>query len=144
MAQISDYSTQLSALLQAEPLAGRLHSIPILIFCAKREELTLALEALKIETDLAPLEEILHNQDETSFQIGHFEVKSGTGATRKTGIMEFYIVCGPRQGPESAAAAASRIMTLYQPKFAVSIGICGGVQGEINLTDILFATISQI
>ena len=140
MAHVSDYSTQLHHLRQSDPLAGRLHRIPILIFCAKREELTLALEALKIETELATLEETIFDQYQTSFQIGHLEVTSGDGASRKTGILEFYLVCGPRQGPESAAATASRIMTLYNPQFALSIGICGGVPGQINITEILFAS----
>jgi nucleoside phosphorylase len=135
----SDLSSRLHDLLASHPITGRLYSIPLLIFFAKQEELDKALPVFR-SSDLCTIErDPIIDDAKLEFLPGNIHVDCAINGARQPGIVEFYTVCGQEQGPENAAAVVSYILTKYQPRFAISIGICAGVH-QIRLSDVLFAT----
>lgn len=48
----------------------------------------------------------------------------------------------PEMGMTSASCFTTKLLQLFDPKQVYMIGICGGIKGEVNLTDIIVASSS--
>lgn len=48
----------------------------------------------------------------------------------------------PEMGMTAASCFATKLLQLFDPKQVYMIGICGGIKGEVNLTDIIVASAS--
>ncbi|MBN3786191.1 response regulator [Burkholderia sp. Ac-20353] len=63
------------------------------------------------------------------------------GSIQRSGASELSVVAAhaQRKGMPSSAALASKMVSLFQPRFLVMLGICAGIRGKTNLGDVIVA-----
>ena len=66
------------------------------------------------------------------------------GTSTATPSRSFYVTCGFKQGPTSAAVAVGQLIARYKPKRVISVGICGGIAGHSQLKDVVFSTSAML
>ncbi|KAI9144512.1 hypothetical protein BKA69DRAFT_1164377 [Paraphysoderma sedebokerense] len=134
-----------------------LKSRPLCIITAKREELVEVLKRLQELSDSGDnskktsvyLDPLPVTSNGCTFHLGHIristvkfenEVKGNTTPEGSDRIIHFYATCGYRQGLQSFAVYGTRIFSLYEPKYAIMVGICCGDKNKLGLQDVVFAS----
>jgi len=69
---------------------------------------------------------------ELTYYVNDFVVSSGRSYT-------VYVVQSPTEGQASAAVATTYLMGRYKPDIVLCCGIAGGVEGKVNLGDVIVA-----
>nr|WP_298331952.1 response regulator [uncultured Christiangramia sp.] len=69
--------------------------------------------------------------DDTVYHIGH--IKKGDN------LIRIVAACGPQMGMCASSALSMKLITNFKPKYLLMSGIAAGIEGEVQLGDILIA-----
>ena len=116
-------------------MASVLEKKDLLIFTAKQEELNKVLARFRNERSITMVRDSDRVQDENRWTYFPGEL-----TLRNRSVVKFALTSGFRQGPESFAIFAARVLALYPSEYALMVGICAGDPvKKMKLNDVVFA-----
>jgi len=89
-------------------------------------------ELLRVKEIIEDIERLPVDKDPTIYHQGHFKTKNG----KKVSVV---VGCDDKMGMPAASSLSMKMIYSFRPKYLVMLGICAGIEGKVNLGDILIA-----